>query len=786
MGTLFMSVFEKMECQYRQLRRNAEELMVRRHTGFVSHRWSPLVAAALLLALSGVSTALAAEAQKAGHGSGSPEALLLVQIVILILTGRLLGEILERIGLPAVMGQLLAGMLLGPSVFGLLWPAGQSAVFPDAPEQRAMLDAVSQVGILLLLLLSGMETDLSLVRKVKRAAASASLAGVILPFTAGFLLGQALPASILPDPKHRLITSLFIGTALSISSVKIVATVVRQMDFVRRNVGQVILASALIDDTIGWIIIAITFGLAEHGTFNGWLLTRSVLGTFLFLGLSFTIGRRFVFKIIRLTNDHFVSESAVVAAILVVMGTMALITHWIGVHTVLGAFVAGILVGGSPILTKEIDGQVRGITTGLFMPVFFGAAGLHTDLTVLDNPRFLLLTVGMILIATIGKTLGAFIGGWSGGLRSREAVALATGMNARGSTEIIVATIGLSLGVLSRDLFTMIVTMAVVTTLLMPLTLRRALRRLPLEGEEKKRLEREAFEEKGFVPSMERVLLTVDESSSGKLATRLAGLLAGRRGMPLTILSLPASGNGAAPKDEEHALLKSVRDVLQGAAEQVGNPGKGEAERPSEVEVTAQIRDLPPAEAVETEAAKGYDVLMIGMEPATTPKGVFAGRLSKVAGSFEGTLGIAVARGAFAKDPLDQGIEILVPITGSGPSLRGAEVALALAQAASAPITALAIASAGAQSAREGRHGQGDDAKILREITRLAKYFDVKVNRLTGTGAAQDAIRKAASGKRRCLIVLGASRRPGESLSLGPLAAGLLDHSKHALLLISS
>ena len=575
--------------------------------GFISHTRALLVAAVFILASAARALASAASGPAAGPGSGPSEALLLLQIVLLILTGRLLGEVLQRIGLPAVMGQLLTGVLLGPSVFGLIWPEGQAAVFPNAPEQRAMLDAVSQVGILLLLLLAGMETDISLVRKVKRAAASASLAGIVLPFTAGFLLGQFLPASILPDSQHRLIVSLFLGTALSISSVKIVAVVVRDMGFMRRNIGQIILASAIIDDTIGWIIIAIIFGLAEHGTFDGWVLIKSVLGTLLFLGLSFTIGRRLVFRIIRVTNDHFVSEAAVVAAILVVMGAMALITHAIGVHTVLGAFTAGILVGQSPILTKEIDGQIRGITAGLFMPVFFGAAGLHADLTILRDPRLMLLTGAMLLIASIGKGAGAFTGGWFGGLRSREAVALAAGMNARGATEVIIATIGLSLGVLSQDLFTMIVMMATITTLLMPPTLRWALRRLPLEGEEKKRLDREDFEKKGFFPTMERLLLTVDESPSGRLAARLAGLLAGRTGMPVTVLPLPVTGGTLLHEEAENAPGDSAREVVRGAAEQAGHPGEDEQERPREVEITAQVHRLSPPEAVETEAAKGYD-----------------------------------------------------------------------------------------------------------------------------------------------------------------------------------
>ena len=282
---------------------------------------------------------------------------------------------MQRLGQPAVMGMLLAGLLLGPSALGAVWPDLQHAIFPKDPAQKAMIDAVSQVGILMLLLLAGMETDLSLVRGVGSAAVSVSITGVAVPFVCGFALGQFMPDQLLPHPDQRFIASLFLGTALSISSVKIVAMIVREMNFFRRNIGQIILASAIIDDTIGWIIIAITFGLAQHGEFDWLSLGKGVFGTAIFLAASFTFGRRLVFKLIRFTNDNSVSEAPVIAAILVVMGLMALTTHFIGVHTVLGAFVAGILVGESPILTRQIDEQLRGLTAGLFMPVFFGVAG---------------------------------------------------------------------------------------------------------------------------------------------------------------------------------------------------------------------------------------------------------------------------------------------------------------------------------------------------------------------------------------------------------------------------
>src|SRR6516225_7233058 len=302
---------------------------------------------------------------------GASESLFIAQIIVLLLVGRLLGEAMQRIGQSAVMGQLLAGVLLGPSVFGAVWPEAQQALFPAGREQRAMLEAVSDLGILMLLLLTGMETDLKLVRKARRPAISVSTAGVAVPLALGVTLGFLLPDSLLPHPEQRLITALFLGTALSVASVKIVATVVREMKFIRRKVGMTLLASAIIDDTVGWTIIAITSSLALHGKFNATILLQSVLGTGLFLLLSFTLGRRFVFGLIRWTNDTFVSEVPVVTAILVVMGVMALITHLIGIHTVLGAFVAGILVGESPILTRHIDEQLRGVVTALFMPVFF-------------------------------------------------------------------------------------------------------------------------------------------------------------------------------------------------------------------------------------------------------------------------------------------------------------------------------------------------------------------------------------------------------------------------------
>ena len=728
-----------------------------------------------------------AAAEPASTSSGASEVVFLAQVVLLLLVGRLLGEAMQRIGQPAVIGQLLGGIVLGPSVFGMIWPEAQHAIFPASGAQKSMIDGVSQLGILMLLLLTGMQIDLRLVRKVGAAAASVSLAGISLPFLCGFALGEFLPDAMLPKPDQRLITSLFLGTALSISSIKIVAMVVREMNFMRRTVGQVIVASAIIDDSIGWIIIAITFGLAEHGTVDMATLARSVLGTALFLALSLTIGRRIVFSLIRWTNDNFVSEVPVITMILVIMGGMALTTHLIGVHTVLGAFVSGILVGESPILTRHIDEQLRGLITALFAPVFFGLAGLGTDLSVLRDPSLVWLMLGLIVIASVGKFGGAFIGGRLGGLNFRESLALGCGMNARGQTEVIIATIGLSLGMLSHSLFTLIVAMAVVTTTAMPPTLRWALGRLPIGEQERRRLEREEFEAKGFVSNMERLLIAVDDSANGKFASRLAGLIAAAKGMPATVIRVqPADGAAAKQSGQlsgEHAIQAAAQAARVMEDEQ-------ESGTPAKVSVITRSGDEPAEETVASEARKGYDLLVIGTENVAR-KAEFHEDVNRIAAEFEGPLAIVAARGVHLERPLQSALNILVPVTGTEASRRAAEIGIAIARAAGAPVTALYVSTGrskrAARNLRNALRSRRQHEAILRDVVEMADRYNVDIRTDVKVDvAADDAILRQANANRNTVIVMGVNRRPGDTLFFGNVAAAILEKSRRSILFVSS
>jgi Kef-type K+ transport system membrane component KefB/nucleotide-binding universal stress UspA family protein len=741
--------------------------------------WVALAAAAALVA------ACPALAAAPGQGDKGPSnVIFLLALMALMLVGRLLGEAMLRIKQPAVMGQLIAGLILGPSLFGLLLPHVQQALFPAAPEQKAMISAISQIGILLLLLLTGMETDLRLVRQTGRAAIYASLMGILVPFTLGVMLGWYLPDSFLPDPSKRLVMALFLGTSLSIASVQIVATVVREMNFTRRTVGQLIVASAIIGDSIGWILVSVIFGIALDGALDPLSLAINIVEVIAFLGISLTVGRRVVFFIIRWVNDTFISEFAVITAILLIMGGMALITDAIGVHTVLGAFVAGVLIGESPILTKHIDDQLRGLITAFFAPVFFGLAGLSADLTILHQPMIALLTAALIFIASVGKFTGGFIGGRLGGLTVREDLALACGMNARGSTEIIIASVGLSMGALSHDLFTMIVAMAILTTMAMPPTLRWALGRIPVRKEEKQRLEREEMEEKGFVPKLERLLLAIDDSTNGKFATRIGGIIAGANSMPTTVMHMHGKKRPSKTAVEQaKEKAKEIGETVQIVAGRSDDSKRDEEKADTKIDITTIVEQKPKAEVIAAEAEKGHDLMVVGLDKTLDGKNTFHDDMASLATGFPGPMAVVVARDGQLDDPMHSRLSILVPVNGTDQSRRGAEVAIAIARATRGPLTALYVAPRG-QKTRRSR--QNEEA-ILKDVAALAETYGVQIKTAVRADIAADqAIVKEMGRRRNNLLVLGVGRRPGDKLFFGDTAAALLENSTKSLLFVAT
>jgi Kef-type K+ transport system membrane component KefB/nucleotide-binding universal stress UspA family protein len=733
-----------------------------------------------------------------------------LEVTLLVVVGRLLGEAMQRLRQPAVIGQLLAGIILGPSVFGGTWPSLQQTIFPVHTADRQMLNAVSELGVLLLLLLTGMETNLALVKRVRRTALSISLAGILFPFVLGYALGHLLPAGILPDPNRRLFTALFLAVALSISSVKIVATVLREVDFLRRDLGQVILAAAISDDVIGWTLLALIGGLAAHGEIVVGPTLMAIGGTIAFLIACFTVGHRWTARTIRWVNDHFIIEMPVISLILVITLALALLTDAIGVHTVLGAFVAGIMIGESPILTKHIEEQLRGLIVALFMPVFFGVAGLSIDLKVLGDPQTLGIALLFIGIASLGKLGGCYLGAYVARLRHPEALAIGFAMNARGSTEIILATIGLSMGVLNQLLFTIIVVMAVVTTLCMPPLLQWALRRVPMREEEKTRLETEAAEEKDLLPKIERVLVALDDSDNAWLASRLSGWFVGARRLVATVLDLTAVENteGSPSKPAQafltaaEAAAKAVESQEEAETAAVPQSESAVATEPVDKRPVGELVSILSAreereatndaavDTILTELKKGYGLLILGLgESAKKKAPAYPATIEKIVREFDGPVALVI-HGSPAGTRRDERLErMLVPTTGSDYSRFGAELAVGIAKGCGAKVTALHISAPPVETDLLRR-----PAKLLRPARALLgdivalgdrEGVQVKAQHVVGLTKESSILRQVHRGRHQ-LIVLGTKAWSAEELHFGRSAEAIIANAPGPVLIVKS
>jgi Kef-type K+ transport system membrane component KefB/nucleotide-binding universal stress UspA family protein len=696
-------------------------------------------------------------------------AIFVAELIVLLLCGRLLGEAMSRVGQPAIFGQLLAGVLLGPSMFGALLPEARHMLFPDTPALKSMIAAISQTGILLLLLLTGMETNLALVKRRRRAVVSTSLSGIAIPFACGVALAYLLPASLMPMPGARLVTALFLGTALSVASVKIVAMVLMEVGAIRRDLGQLILSTAILDDTIAWVLVAVIAGIAARGEVSLTGVGMTLLGVAIFLGLSLTFGRRIVAQVIRWSNDTLRIELPVMTAILVVMLAMALTTDLIGVHMELGAFVAGMLVGQSPILTEQIESQLRGFIVAFFSPVFFAVAGLGMDLTTLAHPSLLLVTLAMILVASVGKFAGALMGGRIGGLTGLESMALATGLNARGSTEVIIASVGLSMGALNNELYTMIVAMAVVTTMIMPPSLRWVLARVPMRDDEAKRLEKEEAEADESVPKMERALVYVDGSANGRLAATLAGLFAAGQQVLTTVM---AHKGGAADKDAETTAHDRLTDAAKSATETVFT----DPQQPGmPLRDLVQTKHFASDDAVEKEAGKGYSIAFAGIDQPILPNATrFDVQLKRLIDSFEGPIAVTVNGNRFAPR-MPAPLNILVPTRGTPEARLAIEIALSLAKASGGMLTVLHVFDPHEDlyllRGRTRRQGMS----FLVDARRLGKRSGVHVKGLTATNARPVAeILEAARAGNYDLVVLGTTMQRGDIKFIGPHATALV------------
>ncbi len=397
--------------------------------------------------------------------------LFLVAIALLLGTARVLGEIARRLHQPVVLGEILAGVILGPTILGRLAPEFSATLFPPMPEDPTAaipavaiaLEALFVLAVTLFLLVAGMEVDLSLAFRQGKAAISVTAFGMTIPFVMGFALAWYLPGLLMEVPEGReFVFALFFATALCISALPVIAKILKDMNLIKTDLGAIVVASATVNDLIGWIIFAIVLGLMGAG--KGSLgIEMVILLTLVFTVGMLTVARWGTHRFLPWLQAHTSWPAGVLSFALAAALLAAAFTEWLGIHAIFGAFLFGVCLGDSRHLRERTRATLDQFISFIFAPLFFASIGLKVDFLA----NFSLVPVVVVLvIATVGKIAGCVLGAMLAGMGRNEALAIGFAKNARGAMEIILGLLALQYGLIDDTLFVALVVMALVTSML--------------------------------------------------------------------------------------------------------------------------------------------------------------------------------------------------------------------------------------------------------------------------------------------------------------------------------
>ncbi|MCC6551883.1 MAG: cation:proton antiporter [Polyangiaceae bacterium] len=399
--------------------------------------------------------------------------LFLLSLAVLLGAARLLGEVSARFGFPAVVGEIVAGIVVGRTVLGRIAPEAFAWLFPGGAAET-LLSAYTTVAVVLLLVIAGLEIDLTVVRKSGRVVVLTALPGMLLPLALGFGVGLLLPDRHLADPSLRTLHAAFLGIALSISALPVIARTLLDLGLMKTDFGLLVLSGAVVNDLFGWIAFSV---LSRELNAGGGGPGRTGVAVGLTLALviaTLVVVRPLVDRALaRLEEPQEASGGRVLSMIMVLALLGAAATEALGLHAVFGAFIMGIAVGDSRRLREHTRQVLHEFVTSVFTPVFFATMALRLDFAAAFDPLLCALIVG---VACVAKVAGCAAGARAAGLGWREAAAVGFGLNSRGAMEILLAVIALRAGIINQPLFVALVSMAIITSLISGPAMARLLR----------------------------------------------------------------------------------------------------------------------------------------------------------------------------------------------------------------------------------------------------------------------------------------------------------------------
>lgn len=360
------------------------------------------------------------------------------------------------------MGEIIAGILLGPTILGYFAPGVHEVVFPKTGAMSVAMDVVVQLSVIMLLFVAGLEVELHLLAKQTKAAVSTSFFSIIIPFAVGFCVVWYMPQFFHTNDQDILVYALFFGVAMSISALPVIIRILMDLKIFQTDIGRIIVASALISDIIGWLLFSVVLSMigAEAGIHNVWATIAIVVA---FIAFMLTLGRKILDHRIQWISSRMSAPGAILSFLMGMCFLGAAFTEWIGLHAIMGAFIMGIAFGNSPHLQERPRDIIHQFVTSVFAPLFFVSIGLRVNFTANFDITLILL---VLFIAIVCKLLGAGIGARIGGMTTRQSLAVGFGLNARGAMEIILGTLALNAGLIEQRMFVALIIMALVTSIM--------------------------------------------------------------------------------------------------------------------------------------------------------------------------------------------------------------------------------------------------------------------------------------------------------------------------------
>lgn len=398
----------------------------------------------------------------------------LVALTVIMVTARLMGALFKRFHQPAVIGEVVGGILLGPSLLGRVSPETAAVLLPA--EAAPFLGVIAQLGVILYMFLVGLELDLRVLRSRVAITVAISVTSIIVPFALGAGMAWALFETLAPAGVGFTSFALFLGVSMSITAFPVLARILGDRGLQRTEMGILALTCAAIDDAIAWCLLAFVVGVTQA---TPGAAARTVALTAVYVALMLSVGRGVVTATVtRFDSSPRIGERSL-ALVLVAVLLSAVATEFIGIHAIFGAFLIGAIIPHESVIARHVTERLEDIVRVMFLPAFFAFTGLRTEIGLVNTLDDWLLCGAIIAVATVGKFGGTVLASKAVGLDWRDSAALGILMNTRGLVELIVLNIGLDLGVISPRLFTMLVIMALVTTLMTSPILTRLLRSRP-------------------------------------------------------------------------------------------------------------------------------------------------------------------------------------------------------------------------------------------------------------------------------------------------------------------